>query len=226
MLTQLIIHPDLETRRPYILELLRALQLSFPHPNLLWLEEEKLGIEEARKALAHLGLKPYQAGPQALVILQAEKLTDEAQNALLKLLEEPPGDCLIILGVSDEQLLLPTILSRCQIVGINTATGLTSNQNIPRQDKFLLDLPKLFSASWADRFIYIEKLAEREGFLIYLTYYFNKLLISQDFSTYTQDEIVQFLKELIRSEKWAKQNVNIRGILEHLMLKLPIIKLD
>ena len=61
-------------------------------------------------------MKPNRGQVNGAVILRAETLTLEAQNALLKLLEEPPEDTVLILVTHDKELLLPTVVSRCEIV--------------------------------------------------------------------------------------------------------------
>lgn len=73
---------------------------------------ESLGVSDAREMIRLLHLS--QKAP--LIIKNAERLTPEAQNALLKSLEEPPNAAEIILETTDEDLLLPTIRSRCQII--------------------------------------------------------------------------------------------------------------
>jgi DNA polymerase-3 subunit delta' len=60
------------------------------------------------------GMKPSQGRRRVFVILDAERMNEEAQNALLKTLEEPPGEAVLILVSSSAFRLLPTIRSRCQ----------------------------------------------------------------------------------------------------------------
>lgn len=61
-------------------------------------------------------LTPQRARRKVFVIREADRMTIQAQNALLKTLEEPPADTVLILCVHDVDLLLPTTLSRCQLV--------------------------------------------------------------------------------------------------------------
>src|SRR6266852_1410686 len=57
--------------------------------------------------------------PRRIIILeQAQMLTTEAQNALLKFLEEPPSDTLFVLTATNDRLLLPTIRSRAQAISV------------------------------------------------------------------------------------------------------------
>ncbi len=62
------------------------------------------------------GLKPTQGPRRVFVIRDAERMNEEAQNALLKTLEEPPGNATLLLVTSSAARLLPTIRSRCQRV--------------------------------------------------------------------------------------------------------------
>jgi len=90
------------------------------HPDLLWLEPEskagRLTIEQVRDLQRQLSLTP-QMGRYRLAILERfDQATLAAANALLKLLEEPPSFVVLILLAPDTDSLLPTIVSRCQVV--------------------------------------------------------------------------------------------------------------
>ena len=179
--------------------------ININHPDVLYFKAgEKLGIAEARKIKDHFSLKPYSAKGRTVVIEDASVLTTEAQNALLKTLEEPPKEAVLILGAPSKANLLPTILSRCQIIRItNNELRITNNA----------DIEKLLQSNIEDRFEYIEKLKDKKEFLQGLLNYFRQKLPAN----------LEFTKELLTAEQWAKQNVNIRGILEYLMLVMPKI---
>lgn len=66
-----------------------------------------------RELVADLVLLPVEGGWRVAIIEEAHRLTDEAQSALLKTLEEPPGGVTIILCAEEEERLLPTVRSRC-----------------------------------------------------------------------------------------------------------------
>ncbi|NIA17318.1 MAG: hypothetical protein GWO86_03115, partial [Planctomycetes bacterium] len=66
--------------------------------------------------LEKVSSRPILATAKVYVISEAEKLNRESQNALLKILEEPPGYCFIVLLCTKPQNLLPTTRSRCQII--------------------------------------------------------------------------------------------------------------
>ena len=75
-----------------------------------------LGIEVSRQIINFLKEKPIERSAKGVIIHEAGSLTTEAQNALLKTLEEPPLTSFLILTTSKKTDLLPTVLSRCQIV--------------------------------------------------------------------------------------------------------------
>jgi DNA polymerase-3 subunit delta' len=70
------------------------------------------------KAFSQLKTTGQQAMRRSIIVEDSQQLTTEAQNALLKLLEEPPADTLIILTVTETSLLLPTVVSRLQTIPI------------------------------------------------------------------------------------------------------------
>jgi DNA polymerase III subunit delta' len=89
------------------------------HPDVLWIEPEsrsrKIRIEQIREQLApRIMQTSYGGGWKAGVLLHADRLTDEAGNAFLKILEEPPGSSILLLVTDAAQHLLPTVVSRCQ----------------------------------------------------------------------------------------------------------------
>jgi len=88
------------------------------HADLRWiapLEDKKtIGIDQIRKLVTEMGLTSYEGGGKVAIIEPANAMTDNAANSLLKTLEEPAGESLLIL-VADRAGRLPaTIFSRCQ----------------------------------------------------------------------------------------------------------------
>jgi len=105
----------------------------FSHPDFFSISgTNSIGIEQIRDLEKRLVLKPYRAKIKVVVIDGAEKLTLPAQNALLKTLEEPPENSLIILTSERKDLLLPTIVSRCQVFRLKGEIDLEKNSlNLP-----------------------------------------------------------------------------------------------
>lgn len=94
--------------------------LSGNHPDLhiASVPEQKtvLGVSEIREAIHQLGYAPFEGRFKILILESGEKLTDEAQNALLKTLEEPPRAAIILLITPLFGALIPTVVSRCRLV--------------------------------------------------------------------------------------------------------------
>ena len=85
------------------------------HPDTFLLQKkERIGIEEIRKLIKKLTLRPFISKYKICLINNANYLTREATNALLKTLEEPKGQTIIIL-ISSEERLPSTLISRCII---------------------------------------------------------------------------------------------------------------
>jgi DNA polymerase-3 subunit delta' len=78
-------------------------------------DSTSITIDQVRDLQHQLSLKPYAAKFKTGIILEAQRMTIEAQNALLKTLEEPPASSVLILTAPSTKNLLPTIVSRCQI---------------------------------------------------------------------------------------------------------------
>ncbi|GAB6086071.1 DNA polymerase III subunit delta' [Alkaliphilus crotonatoxidans] len=85
------------------------------HPEIKWIEPEgAIKIEQIRELQKEILMKPYEGKYKVFVLCNAETMTTQAQNALLKTLEEPPTYGVLILLVNNINRLLPTVASRCQ----------------------------------------------------------------------------------------------------------------
>lgn len=92
--------------------------------------EDSIGIDAVRNIKVFLSKKPYQETHKVVYIHPAHLLTLPAQNALLKTLEEPPENSLIILSATHQNQLIPTIVSRCQLTRISTIRDETIDATI------------------------------------------------------------------------------------------------
>jgi DNA polymerase-3 subunit delta' len=75
-----------------------------------------ISIHEIRSLIQRLALSAYEGSHKVVIIWHAEKMNNEASNALLKLLEEPPAGTFLILTAESPAQILPTVISRCQLV--------------------------------------------------------------------------------------------------------------
>lgn len=123
------------------------------HPDFLLVEEQEkasIGIAKTKDLINFTKVKPYQSENKLIVISPSDKLTHQAQNSLLKVLEEPPQKTQIILATNNSSNLLDTILSRCVLIKLETNEEDTSEKNISNFIK--LDL--------IDKFLFIDKLSK------------------------------------------------------------------
>ncbi len=91
--------------------------LSKNQPDIIYLQHEKPGtisVDDIRRQINNdIGIKPYSSPYKIYIIDEAEKMNQQAQNALLKTIEEPPAYAVILLLTTNADAFLPTILSRC-----------------------------------------------------------------------------------------------------------------
>lgn len=91
--------------------------LSGNHPDIIYLQHSKpntISVDDIRTQINNdIAIKPYASPYKIYIIGEAEKMNQQAQNALLKTLEEPPAYAVILLLTNNADLFLPTILSRC-----------------------------------------------------------------------------------------------------------------
>jgi DNA polymerase-3 subunit delta' len=131
-------HPDLHFAFPvttsdkvkskptskFYLEEWRQLLKQQPYGNLFdWYKllgvdnkQGQIGVEEALEIVKSLSLKSYEGGYKVMLIWMAEKLNTSSANKLLKLIEEPPEKTVFILIAEDEEQIINTIRSRCQVL--------------------------------------------------------------------------------------------------------------
>ena len=91
------------------------------HPDIIFIKPSGpfIRINQIRSLCHTLGMKPYEARQRVVIISEAQAMNPEAGNALLKVLEEPPERTLLILTALQTSDLLPTIVSRCQLIRFN-----------------------------------------------------------------------------------------------------------
>ncbi len=87
------------------------------HPDIITVTHDKpltVSVDDVREQIvSDARIKPYQSRWKIYIMNEAEKMTPQAQNALLKTLEEPPEYVVIILLTTSKTAMLPTVLSRC-----------------------------------------------------------------------------------------------------------------
>jgi DNA polymerase-3 subunit delta' len=151
-----LIHPDLHFAFPVatndqvkskpvshnFLEEWRQFITTNPYGNLFeWLQtigienkQGQIGVDEAEEIVKSLALKSYEGGYKIMIIWMAEKMNTSAANKLLKLIEEPPSKTIFLLVTENDEEIISTIKSRCQILQFpvlseaNIVKGLVENE--------------------------------------------------------------------------------------------------
>jgi DNA polymerase III delta prime subunit len=208
MLSRLIISEDRQDQINKSEAFLQDLGVKNPHPDLLWIENDQsksLGVKDAKTIREHLSFKPYSAKGRVVVVIGADMLSIDAQNSLLKTLEEPVESAAIILTAQSEEGLLETIRSRTQIIRVRTNSYPNTVSSETVQE--LIDSP-LYK-----RFEIIEKVADKDRLLSEIVVYITRELARNP-------SLLSFAKILLEAEKWNKAQGNTRVILEYLMLNL------
>ncbi len=149
---------------------------------------KSIGIEDVKAFQKEMVFSPFKELIQIGIIFDAQKLTTQAQNSLLKTLEESSNTTTYILSTNNEMNLLPTVLSRCS--KIYTKEEKIEKEELKFENIFEVDLVKAFKA--------IEEIAkDRENSLAFL----------KEYSSYLQG----ILEENIKQEKGTKEIYNSIG---------------
>ncbi len=230
------------------------------HPNIVNIElmiDEKtekkkkdISVNQIRDLITRLGLSAFDGGKKIAIIDDAHKMNVSAQNALLKTLEEPSGDVLIILIAENDKFLLPTILSRVVHLRFNPVSDdemkeinsdselielsqgrpgiLYELQNLENAEDLIRKLVEgrvFLKSSLAERFAMIQKIAKQKdpeliAESINIWRYLIRSAMHKTAGTKIAKHLSGVLKALEKSEISIKQNGNISLSLEYFALSL------
>ena len=110
-------HPDLRVLRPSIMNMAHPVEELRPEK-----PSKEITIDDVRALDNMVNQTSHRGGQRVVVLYPAHKLNRNAANALLKTLEEPPANTVFILLAHDVRQLLPTIVSRCQLINVSAPT--------------------------------------------------------------------------------------------------------
>ena len=171
-----------------------------------------IGIESVKELKEWSKTKPYKSDTKAAVIFHAEVMTEEAQNSILKILEEPTLSLTIILTCTNYQSLLSTVISRCEKIIDNTG-----------EKDGISDFYKL---KLSDKLGFVRKLVERKKksrnneeineFLVNLLYFYRENLLKNVNIKDTSFNI----KLIHETDRMIKANVLPKLALENLVINL------
>lgn len=182
--------------------------------------DPSIGIDQVREIISFVNLTASQGGGKAVIIKEAQTMTPEAQNAALKTLEEPPANVLLILTSPSAEHLLPTIVSRCQIINL----GLPAiNLGEPDSSPEIFELKEALSQGLAACLSLAEKYSSsKESCLKWLSlvimiwrHYFLKNPASPEIK-----KLLSAVRLAERARKLIEGNINTRLTLEIFLLDL------
>jgi DNA polymerase-3 subunit delta' len=89
------------------------------HPDVFTVRPERsIGVEAIRSLIGDIQMRAFGAGYKAVVIEQADRMTHQAQNCLLRTLEDPPPGTVFLLTADSLEAILPTLRSRCRLLAV------------------------------------------------------------------------------------------------------------
>src|SRR6266487_5375930 len=141
---------------------------SMQHPDLTVIQADAEGgimkVDQIREARRILTLKPYAANYRVALFLRFHEANDSASNALLKTLEEAPSYAVLILTADNPEQLLPTIVSRCEVLRLRPLK-VEEVQKALEDKGFETNQSKLIAHISGGRFGYARRLLESESLL-------------------------------------------------------------
>jgi len=203
-----------EKRQTEINKKLQEWQVSSFDQIILTTEEGSIGVSEIRAFQQRLQLSPLQGSYTAGIIPNAHLATTEAQNALLKTLEEPPPHTRLILEAPSMQSFLPTILSRCQLISLGTSDQYTTDDLL----QCFKTLKQLQEARLGERIKIIDAVTkdreETKAWVEQAIVASRTLLLASP-----TPQTTHFIRRLIEAQKHLAANANPKLILDQLFIE-------
>ena len=200
------------------------------NPDFILIKPEpgkSIGIKEIRELKKKISHKPFGQKYKIIFIKHAEALTTEAQNALLKTLEEPPGHTIIILSVPSPASLLPTIQSRCRIFHLPQEKTAPPAEDCPEIQvlKKILANPKIGEKmelikpyTKADPKTKLKARPKALDFCQKSLLYLSLSNPSSSSSFPSNPSLFLILKSLQESHNLLKKNINVKLVMENMVL--------
>lgn len=174
-------------------------------------ESLSIGISDVKQWQKELFLTPLTSPYTIGIIPEAQLLTTEAQNALLKTLEEPPTHAKIYLESQTSSALLPTILSRCQIIQLLTQSSKDLNQSSLATMLQLCDNTISVGKKIA---ILDEKISNKEEAKVWIEQAIHTLHSNRN--TIPSTTYQQFMQHLLSASQHLASNVSYKLAIDHL----------
>ncbi|MBN1445652.1 MAG: DNA polymerase III subunit [Candidatus Omnitrophica bacterium] len=212
------------------------------YPDVKWVVPSKsiLSIDDVRNVKEEIYITPY-SGEKKVYIFNVEYMKDEAANAFLKILEEPPAHGVLVIASSNISFFLPTIVSRCQKIRLNYILPEHGEEMASAGEQFSEILTQARSGNFFGMFKSIDALVkgkEREEVeewlgrvvLIYRDAYFKRkdiapeLLIDADSETdglfRNESGFEDVIEKILELKGRVRYNINVKLGLDNLFLHI------
>ena len=184
------------------------LKFKINQPDIYQISESPIKIGQIRELIHWLNLKPHSSLKKVAYLRNIQTMTLEAANAMLKALEEAPEYAVLILQAPQKEKILPTILSRCQIV----REAKFENKNLPED---YLEIRELSKMSIKERFTFVNTVITNGSDIpsminLWEQNYREKLLKG--------DDVKQALDQISKARHLLSTNISVKLLLENLVL--------
>lgn len=180
-------------------------------------EENSIGIEDIKDFVKEMIYKPFDGKKQVAIVYASEKLTNQAQNSLLKTLEESSDDTIYILCVDNEKNVLPTIYSRSKPIYVRQEMVVKAQDVIK---------PEILDLDLVDQFNYVSEISEEKrsclDFLASIEVYYKSELEKEikNVNINSSRTISERLKYIQETREKINSNCNKKLVLEALFVYL------
>jgi len=230
----MIISPNIELRREYLLsQINHHLQRDFanivelhrvPDIHIVEMTEKlSIGIDDVKKLQKEMIFQPFEEIYQVGIIFHADSLTVEAQNALLKTLEEVGERSMYFLVCTNDKNLLDTIGSR------SIKHYVKEKSHIETDTVHEITTPQIFRGDLVEKFQYIDELVTQDKeetgtmaeFFTELSTFMHNIFTDMIDEEKDTETIREFIKKIDKANYRIKRNVNKQLAIENLVLDLP-----
>jgi hypothetical protein len=224
METFLILGSNLKIKQDVIETLKKQFQV---HANYCYeyQSETSVGIDMIRNIRKSLLVGSGTVGNRMIIIHDFDTATFEAQNAFLKILEEPPVRTIIVLTAKSKNLLLSTVLSRCQIIQSQPNNSVSkSGENSPETQ--LLDLKRIMAMSPGERLqeasLYTKTREDALKYTDHMTDTIHCCLHNHNLTPELSPQTLTILlSKTLAARQYLKANVSVKATIDILLLGFP-----
>lgn len=211
----------------------------FNHPDIVHIRPEEkshqIKIEQIRTLQKEAYLKSIEAKNKVFIVYDAGTMNEEASNCLLKTLEEPPKDVIIILISQSLSVFSPTVISRCQVIKFSQAE--IGAENLPENISFIDEFLNAKDAFSSESLAFIKRpkpeqlktvdllISFYRDMLVYKFLQDNTCVINTEklkeiqslSDNYKPETILAAMKELLRSKDLLQSNVNSKLVADNIL---------